>query len=334
MGMKFGLFDHAGKGVYLRQKLLEAGHQQVTQDNPGNLDLLVLDCDWPWAHPRPELIEAFSQKGTKVVLYPHGGRPTVWVYDGICEPDKRVHARLEHGPGSIQIGGMIGGDLRQEATGWLFSPTQDFQPVEKPKKILFAPLHPNIEMFQKGTNGHDPAPSLNQSIYKRLLALPDVEITVTVAGPLWRHGVWHHPKTKLVYNPHMGFQHSFEEILKADAVVAAGTMAAAAVALGKPTVMFCQDTFMDYVDGRYVQAENQDRYKDLVRYPLDAEDGALADLLETACESEQKSWRDLWVGNDGTQKAVVLLESLVIRPESPAKSDVMIQGATARATSN
>jgi hypothetical protein len=123
----------------------------------------------------------------------------------------------------------------------------------------------------------------------------------------------------------MLFHHSFEQILSADVVVAAGTMGAAAVALGKPTVMFDQDTFMDYVDSVYVQAEHADGYRELVRYPLDATDGNLRELIEQACAGEQTGWRDLWVGNDGAGEAIRLIEDLVV------DSNVVIQGATARA---
>ncbi len=322
--MKFTLYDHAGKGLYLRQQLVAAGHEDA--ETADEMELLLLDCDWPWAYPRPDLIESAHRRGAPVVMYPHGGRPTCWVYDGIAEPDDRVALRLEHGVGSVTIASEFAEDLHQEAPGWLYCPTRDFTPVENPKRILFAPLHPNMEMMIKGTNGHDPAPLLNQQIYKRLLELPGVELIVSVAGPAWKTGVWAHPKARFVANPSMLFHHSFEQILSVDAVVAAGTVAAAAVALGKPTVMFDQDTFSDYVGGQYVDAEHQDLYRDLVRYPLDCTEGDLGALLEQACTGEQTWWRDLWVGTDGTEKAVQLIEGLVQR-------SVVIQGATASASS-
>jgi hypothetical protein len=140
--------------------------------------------------------------------------------------------------------------------------------------------------------------------------------------------VWAHPKARFTDNPQMLFHHSFEQILSADVVVGAGTIGAASVALGKPTVMFDQDTFADYVNDQYVQAAHQDLYDDLARYPLDATDGNLQDLISQACESEQTWWRDTWVGTDGTSRAVQLLEDLVPTKE---KQDVVIQGATAAA---
>jgi len=329
--MKFTLYDHAGKGLYLRQRLISAGHEETTVENIDEIDLVILDCDWPWAFPRPEIITAAIAHGAKVALYPHGGRPTCWVYDGIAEPDNRVDLRLEHGRGSVEMAATFNAGLRQEAPGWLFSPTADFKPVENPTRVLFAPLHPNIEMLLKGTNGHDPAPRLNQQIYRQLLELRDVEIVVSLAGPAWKTGVWPHPRARFTDNPHMLFHHSFEQILSADVVVAAGTMAAAAVALGKPTVMFDQDLFMDYVNGEYVQAEHQDSYRSMVRYPLDTADGPLRTMIDLACvgDGDVADWRQRWVGTDGTEKAIGLLEGLV--GEEKATNDVVIQGATAQA---
>ncbi len=327
--MKFALYDHGGKGLYLQQQMLSAGHELSKE--PEDLDLMILDCDWPWAFPRPRMIEIAKEHGIKVALYPHGGRPTVFVYDGIAEPNPDVALRLEHGIGAVTMAKLFTDeDLKQKATGWLYCPTKDFTPIGPREflRILFAPLHPNMEALQKGTNGHDPAPSLNQEIYRRLLELPNTEITVSLTGPAWRNGVWAHPKARFTDNPGMVFHHSFEQILSHDVVVGAGTMGVAGVALGKPTVMFGQDSFVDYVDGEYRHAAHAHSYGAMVRYPIDTDDGPLSDLIRTACEGTDAvyRWRGEWVGTDGTDNAVGWLEDL-------CSNDVVIQGATARALS-
>ncbi len=328
--MKFTLYDHAGKGQHLRQALLDAGHEEAGSID--ELELLLVDHDGPWAHPRPAMIQTASEYGAKVALYPHGGRPDVFKYDGICEPNPLVGLRLEHGVGSLEMA-PPGQMLHQEAVGWLFSITRNFHPIEKPKRVLFAPLHANIEMIQRGIlNGHDPAPALNQPIYRQLLEMRGIDLDVSVSGPLWRTGIWQHPRARIIENPQMRFEHSLKLIDQADVVVAAGTMAATAVARGKPTVMFDQDIFADYVDGEYREAGRSELFREMVRYPLDASDGTLSDLIAAACEREQTEWRDRWVGTDGTTRAVELLERL-LRPREPRESDVVIQGATARATS-
>ncbi len=308
--MKFALYDHAGKGTYLKQKLLAAGHTE--SDRVDELDLLILDCDWEWAHPRPAMIKAASAAGARIALYPHGGMPTVFTYDGLCEPDLLVDLRLEHGPGSIEIARIFGAELRQHAAGWLYSPSAPFSPRSDPGRVLFAPMHPNIENLQTRTNGHDPAPRLNQNIYRQLLNM-GAEVTVSLVGPPDRNGVWPHPRAKLMVNPTMAFQASYSLVAAADTVIAAGTMGALAVALGKPTVMFGQGDWSDYVGGRYVTAAHAVDYTEMARYPIDCDDTPVDEALVRACEGDRAAaeWREAFVQDDGTAAAVRLLEELV-----------------------
>ncbi len=325
--MKFAIYAFEGKELYLRQAMYGRGH--IEAEKIEDTDLLLVDTDVPWAMPRPQMIEAAHAVGAKVAVYPHGGLPD-WTYDGLAEPNPLVDLRLEHGPGSIEVADLLGLDLKQEAFGWLYSPTALFTPVENPRKVLFASLHPIIEGFANPeTNGHDPAPEWNQRVYKQLLAL-GYELTVSVVGPPHRSGLWPHPRAALVANQTMGFTNSYQLVMNADVVVAAGTMAALAVACGKPAVMFAQDNFTTYANNDYAHPENPELYEDLIRYPLDASDGDLGDLILRACVGDPAAaeWRNRFVGNDGTEAAVLALERLV---DEPASRDVVVIGATATA---
>lgn len=332
--MKFALFDNCGKGAYLRQRLIAAGH--TASERVEDTDVLVLDCDWRWAHPRPAMIDAAVAAGARVVLYPHGGMPTVFVYDGLTDPDERVALRLEHGPGSIDVARLFGAEhkLNQHAAGWLFSPTAPFTPRSEPGRVLFAPMHPNIEAMQKGASAIDPAPALNQRIYKELLDA-GYDVTVSVVGPQFRNGVWPHPRATFADNHEMSFQQSFELVRQADSVVAAGSLGALGVALGKPTVMFGQGDFSDYVDGRYQRAAHAGLYTAAARYPLDCEDGHVSDLLARACKGDAGAaeWRTAFVGEDGTEAAIRLIEKLAheVLPEQ-AKYEASTQEAGVRET--
>lgn len=362
--MRFAIFDNAGKGAYLRQRLIEAGHQQA--DRIDGTDVLILDCDWPWAYPRPQMIEAATKAGVPVVLYPHGGMPTVFNYDGIAEPDPRVAARLEHGPGSIDIartfcpkeginsycegccsgpGKDCGGELccckwedgfsslRQHATGWLFSPTVPFETRPTIGRVLFAPMHPNIEAMNTAAaqGAHfggeapyfDPAPNLNGRIYRQLIAC-GYDLVVPFVGPFHKNAIWPHPRARLVQNNSMSFTDSVRLVAEADSVVAAGTLGALAVALGKPTVMFGQGDFSDYVGGKYVQAAHAGLYRDAARYPIDAEDDDVDALLARACRGDEgaAAWRAAFVGDDGTEEAIRIISQVVAKTgkiESVAK---------------
>ncbi len=328
--MKFWINEFEGKEMYLRQALYARGHTQ--SERIEETDLLLVDTDVPWALPRPQMIEAAHAAGAKVALYPHGGLPD-WTYDGLCEPNPLVDLRLEHGPGSIEIADLLGLDLKQQAPGWLYSPTRPFTTVEDPKRVLFAPLHPIIEgLANPETNGHDPAPEWNQRVYKQLLAL-GYELTVSVVGPPHRSGLWPHPRATLIANPTMGFTNSYQLVMAADVVIAAGSMAALAVACGKPLVMFAQDNFTTFANGDYAHPENPELYQDLIRYPLDV-DGGLELMIRCAC-SDQKDvaeWRERFIGDDGTTAAVTILEQLVA--DDMAVQHVTVVGATARSTAN
>lgn len=324
--MRFALWDHAGKGAYLRQRLFEAGH--TAAETVADAELMLLDCDWAWAHPRPALIQAAHQAGAKIVLYPHGGLPTTYVYDGLTVPDPLVDLRLEHGQGSIDAASELGLPLWQQASGWLYSPTLPFAPVADPVKVLFAPQHPNMEMLLNGTNGHDPGPAANQAIYRWLLK-SGFDVTVSVVGPLWRNGIYPHPGVTLVSNHEMRYDFSWRLVQDADLVIAAGTVAACAVASGKPTIMLGQGHYADYVNGVYVQPDHLDIYDGLFRYPLDANEGDLDDLVVDACTGTDATadWRARHSGDDGVGDAIRILEDLVGVPSS---THVTIQGVTAK----
>src|SRR3954471_22464186 len=103
--MRFALAEFEGKETYLRQALYARGH--TAAERIDDTDLLLIDTDAPWAHPRPEMIQAAKDAGAKVALYPHGGLPCCWMYDGIATPDPNVDLRLEHGPGSLEISRIL-----------------------------------------------------------------------------------------------------------------------------------------------------------------------------------------------------------------------------------
>ena len=323
--MRFGIWDHAGKGGYLREQMLRAGHSPA--ETLEDADLLLLDCDWRWANPRPDLIRAAVQAGTRVVLYPHGGLPTVFVYDGLTPPDPNVSLRLEHGPGPIQVAERLGLDLSQRAVGWLYTPTRPFRPVEEPRRMLFAPQHPNMEALLNGTlNGQDPGPAINNRIFRELLEFEYDELSVLTVGPSWRNGVFAHPRVRQVSNHEMTLQTAYAEVMRTDVVIAAGTVAALAVACGKPTVMLGQGHYADYIGGRYVFPDNWESYDADLRYPIDAETGDLEDAIYRACEGDEEAadWRERFVGDDGTTSAIEALEELV-------SADVRVRGVTAKA---
>jgi hypothetical protein len=97
--------------------------------------------------------------------------------------------------------------------------------------------------------------------------------------------------------------------------------------------MLFQDHWHDYVGGEIVQAKHPDLYAGLVRYPLDAEAGELDELIGRACAGDGAvaEWREKFIGDDGVEGAVRLLENLVAKPAKETSRSVTIEGATATA---
>lgn len=158
-----------------------------------------------------------------------------------------------------------------------------------------------------------------------------------MVGPTYANGVWHHPAAQFVPNPQMGFPNTYRIVQDADVVVGGGTVAALAVAVGKPLVMVGEDDFADYIGGEYRAAAHPDLYRDLCRYPLNAADGSLAELILTACTGSPAiaEWRRLWTPEDGTTAAIALLEKLAGVSSSPPvkyeKQNATITGVPVRA---
>jgi len=264
--MRFALFDHQGKGLHIGQALVAAGWD--LSGDPADCDLLLVDHDGPYAHPRPAIIEAAYDAGAKIVLYPHGALPTVTFYDGAYAPDARIDARLEHGEGHVEIGRRIGlGDIGQTVVGWTYSDRAAFAPT-RPERILFAPIQPNGSGELKE---HDRL--RNHHAWMQLREIGNVAVR----------------------NP--GFPadvtSAFADVDQADVVVAAGTLACLALARGKPVVMIHDRNLENEVEPAHLDA-----YDDYQRYPLTVGDAPLGDLIAEACQGSAHvdAWRNLFVG--------------------------------------
>jgi hypothetical protein len=163
-----------------------------------------------------------------------------------------------------------------ETIGWPYSHRAPFRPCTDPVEVLFAPCHPL-------GNGYLPAACADSNT-KIADALAELPVNVTVR---WPSG---------------DVADCVAAIEAADVVVAAvGTFPSLAVALGCPTIMTCQ-VRPEVIYGETVQGVSQSwpLWRDLVRYPLDADDTPdLGHLLVDACADDTAIalWRDRFVGD-------------------------------------
>lgn len=296
--MNVTIHDHQGKALPIAEALLAGGHQLVNQ----GAELVLLDHDTPPFYLRK--IEAHPQ--AKIVLYPHGGMAHI-SWDGIWPVHERTNAMLVIGVGQAETLERFGYPRPVHVIGWPWGGVKPFIPAKKVETVLFAPIH-------ELNNGFIPdfAREANRRTFMRLLELP-VRVMVRYIGKLENLG--------LFWNPAVFYCHGSGEIgtagrEQADVVVSRDTFAYAAVARGQPTVMFGQD--IHQWDGHSQEtiklAAHWDDYKDLLRFPLDADEPDLMAVLQNAAKTDGpiREWRERFIGKAMDEKNVVrILEDIV-----------------------
>ena len=130
-------------------------------------------------------------------------------------------------------------------------------------------------------------------MYKRLLELGEVEITMRVIGKLEDNGVWESPNV-IINNANP--DGSYAEIDAADLVIGEGMYLSLAVARGKPAIGMnqyppCRANTSECVPKRW------NEYNHLQAYPIDFDDGDLTELIDKALdESQVSNWKKRFIG--------------------------------------
>ena len=286
MTLTFAVFDHQRKGRALGQALQDAGHLSV--DTP-RADVLLIDFDAPYAHPRPQLIEECVEHGGIVLVYPHGAYPTCQ-YGSSLTADPRVTAQLVQGPGIAEVYRRLGMTVPVHVVGWYYCPLLPFQPVEKIRRVLFCPAHPSGVGYLC-----DEMKAENARVFETLLAF-GAELQVTLLGTPEMNGLWYEPN--VVYRA-SDLNLQWGDIDQADLVVAEGTKAYLAVARGKPVVMLAQD-YAPRGDLDPSPIPGWDELCPMMKYPLafDDLDSFFHEQATVACagSAEVTEWRARMIG--------------------------------------
>ncbi len=188
--------------------------------------------------------------------------------------------------------------------GWQICRQFEFRPTEKPRRVVFAPTHVNGD----GSIQRERA-ELNADVYRQLLE-GGWELVVRYLGELDTLGLW---QDERVFRYVAGkFDMTTVEMDAADCVVAAaGTYPSMAIARGVPAIMYGQFGAAVYgLEGEEpCPLRNLEKYRDLVRYPFDIEDGNLTAMIYEACSSEEpiRSWRETWLGSPFDPSAFVTM---------------------------
>lgn len=291
--MRFCAKDHLGESIPFAKALIDAGHE-FSPDGPSDLFLIDLDPD-KWGYR--DVIDFYRDCGAVVLMYPHGAPASTLCYDNLYDPYEGVDGQLTNGTGEIDFFRSIGIERPARAVGWQLCAQFEFRRSEDPKRIVFAPTHVNGD-----GSLDDDRRAKNGEIFQKLLELPwETELVVRYIGELDRCGLW---KDERVFRYVPGnYEITTVEIDASDCVVAGvGTYPCLAVARGVPTVMYGQFRAAMYGERgeEAIPLRNVEKYREIVRYPLDADDSdSLGALIRFACHDNEKTigdWKRAWIG--------------------------------------
>jgi hypothetical protein len=312
--LRFAVQEHRGLSRSLAGGLFRAGHRAAAADDA---DLLLVDIDPPALADRYEVpvfshrlvIDHYKSIGAKVAMYPHGVYPALG-YDGLFEPYELVDVRLVPAVGYAEFLRRVECPGKVHVIGWSFCELAPFAPRREVRRVLFAPLHPG----GTGDTGLKAYCEANRAVYERLLAEP-WQLTVRIIGSPEQNGLSPAEGVKFVPG---GQDVGLEDIHAADAVVAgAGTFPALAIARGVPTVIYRHGEQVRYglAGEQPTRLLRPDRYADYIRYPFNADDGPLDEIVDAAARSEEPiaTWKRRFVGEPFDEAAAVAILERTVR---------------------
>ena len=318
--MRVLLVSNNGKEKGLADALQAAGVSLVPgeirdgQFRCEDFDILLVDYPQGWGGLKLALAKAAFERGKLVCSYPHGAGPLVQL-DGIVPPCPYVDVELVPAEGFKQVYRAMGYPTRCETIGWYFCEQQDFQNAPADPHLLFAPSHPF-----SGTAGTTFVPTwqtANRKAWEQFVELPGRK-TVHLYGTWEANGIEPDERVEVSVSD-LSPALALERIDEADVVISdPDTFGRLAVARGNPTVMFGQG-IRPHSDSGDREVANWEVWRDIVRYPYDASDGPLAEVVEAACTGDgMADWRSRFIGEQTTPERVLDLLERLLAVKQPA----------------
>jgi hypothetical protein len=232
----------------------------------------------------------------RLFVYPHAARPFIG-WDGLFTWSRHTSAAFVFAEGHIDVIKRYGYEKPLHSIGWAYSPILDFKPHPNPKKILFAPIHPNNNGYLSELDT-----SINKSTMDILIDMIEkhgMEVTVRHVKTLEQNGLRRDERVTYIHvDTKMGKQWDFNDY---DLVIGHQTIAYISVALGHPTIMMAEFEAPRNggSDADFTRVNSWDKYKDLMMYPLDIlfTDNPYGLIME-ACTSDEriKDWKKRMIG--------------------------------------
>lgn len=290
----FYCYNHQGKADLYIEALLRAGWQ--ASKDPGKARFILTDVD---IMPRARTLREYRKRGIRIICYPHAARPNLfWDFDGHGFTDC-IDLVIVPAIGHEEILRAIGTPYPIEVVGWHLSELKPFEPKEKIRKILFAPIHPNSNGFLSSIDK-----GINRATFERLLSIASEEISISIRylRDLKSNGLWKAGGFEYIQGEPDG---STQEIDRADLVVSHQTFAFLAVARGIPTLMMAEDRTPRWggSEEKLRFARSWDKYRELLRYPLDLLDPLSSEPLPCLIQRAGKGdpgaqeWRRRMIGD-------------------------------------
>ena len=324
--MRVLLLSNNGKEEGLAKALLAAGvtlvpgEQRYGQFYCEDFDVALIDYPQAWGGFKLEVAKAAFERGKLVCSYPHGAGPLAQL-DGIVPPCPYVHVELVPAEGFKDVYRAMGYPTRLETIGWYFCEQQPVgacaadRPGAAPSpRLLFAPAHPF-----SGTEGRTFVPTwqeANLKVWEQFVELPGRK-TVHLYGTWEANGMKPDDRVRVSISNLTPWL-ALEQIDQADVVIGdPETFSRLAIARGKPTVMFGQDIH-PHSDMGDRQVVSWEAWRDIARYPYDASDGTLAEIVDKARQGDVADWRARFIGEQTTPLGVrSLLQTLLDERKSP-----------------
>ena len=282
--MRVAIRDHQNKSAGLMDAIRRS--HKLEYAPPGHYaDVLLIDHDATDYYKK--YIDVYKEIGAKVYLYPHGATAHL-AWDGVWPVYDKVDGYLAMSEGQAETMRRYGYPKPVKVTGWHWCEQKAFKPAQG-RKVLYAPIHVLGNGFI-----HADVRDMNTLVMERLCQL-DIQLKVRYVGELDACGIEVVNDVEYVKG---NADNSYRDIDQSDFVVSFGTFAYLAIARGKPTMMYRQE--IPYFDGHSAEtvkeAESWELYGDYMEYPINV----LEDNAFKKSNTEQKDWRDLFIGDQIT----------------------------------
>lgn len=282
----FVAHGHQDKGQAYIEALEAAGWQRMVRVNRAAFCLLDYDN-----HPRGRY---YMDHTRYAFMYPHAARPNLqWDIVPIYKPHT---ACFVIGPGCTRVMRLYGYPYPIHEVGWPYCDIVPFRRRTAERlKVLLAPIHPEGSGLDKVRE------DTNNETHERLAALHvrgEINLTVRLIGNIEQNGI---KRTA----PGVSYMEGrkivmYDQIDVADVVIGHQTFAHVAVARGVPTLMMNEGMLPGMAIGRLHAkfAKTFDKYRDVLKFPLDILDGDALELLRRAASTDEDiaEWREAFIG--------------------------------------